>query len=167
MGLFDFLLPPNHHDWRYKREPSNPYLDLGDDNPFEPETVRNIRHSFENVKKATSPTERLSDFIVSYTLEDALKKLEKGDHVKANRTVYSHHAIYIGYGKVIEYNDYVIKESSLADFADGDYIIKVNDRAKYSRAKIVERARSRLGEENYNILWNNCENFADWCRNGD
>lgn len=127
----------------------------------------NIQKTLENFNNATNITKRISDFIISYSLEDALKNLKKGDHIKANRTVYSHHAIYIGNGEVIEYNDYIIKISKLADFSDGDYIIKINDRAKYSRDKIVQRAYSRLGEEKYNIMWNNCENFADWCRNGD
>ncbi|VDI01826.1 HRAS-like suppressor 3 [Mytilus galloprovincialis] len=32
--------------------------------------------------------------------------------------------------------------------------------------KIVQRARSQIGPVGYNILWNNCEHFANWCRYG-
>ena len=131
------------------------------------EKLANTEKSIQNVEKALSPAERLADYILSYPLEEALRILKEGDHIKANRTVYSHHAIYIGNGQVIEYNDYRIKISLLEDFSDGDNILKVNDKTKYSRKKIVQRAYSRLGEEKYNIIWNNCENFAEWCRNGE
>ena len=31
---------------------------------------------------------------------------------------------------------------------------------------IVDRAKSRLGEKGYNILFDNCEHFTTYCRNG-
>lgn len=36
----------------------------------------------------------------------------------------------------------------------------------YSPEETVQRARSRLGERNYNIVTNNCEHFAIWCKTG-
>jgi hypothetical protein len=30
----------------------------------------------------------------------------------------------------------------------------------------IERARSKLGEQGYNLLLNNCEHFAFWCKTG-
>jgi hypothetical protein len=30
----------------------------------------------------------------------------------------------------------------------------------------LRRAMSRLGEHNYNLLFNNCEHFAHWCKTG-
>jgi hypothetical protein len=30
----------------------------------------------------------------------------------------------------------------------------------------IERAESRLGEKKYNLLFNNCEHFATWCKTG-
>lgn len=36
----------------------------------------------------------------------------------------------------------------------------------YSQKETVERALSRLGEENYNLFSNNCEHFAIWCKTG-
>ncbi len=37
----------------------------------------------------------------------------------------------------------------------------------YSPAETVERAESRLGEEGYDLLVNNCECFALWCKTGE
>jgi hypothetical protein len=31
---------------------------------------------------------------------------------------------------------------------------------------VVRRAESRLGEKKYNLLFNNCEHFATWCKTG-
>jgi hypothetical protein len=31
---------------------------------------------------------------------------------------------------------------------------------------VVQRAESRLGQSNYNLLFNNCEHFATWCKTG-
>ena len=36
----------------------------------------------------------------------------------------------------------------------------------YSPAETVARARSRLGQRGYNLLLNNCEHFAIWCKTG-
>ena len=36
----------------------------------------------------------------------------------------------------------------------------------YSEQEIVKRAKSKLGEQGYNILFQNCEHFVTWCRYG-
>ena len=36
----------------------------------------------------------------------------------------------------------------------------------YSAKETVERALSRVGEKNYNLVTNNCEHFAIWCKTG-
>ena len=36
----------------------------------------------------------------------------------------------------------------------------------YSPDETVERARSRMGEDQYDLLCNNCEHFAIWCKTG-
>lgn len=36
----------------------------------------------------------------------------------------------------------------------------------YSPEETIERAKSRLGEDSYGILSNNCEHFALWCKTG-
>lgn len=83
-----------------------------------------------------------------------------------NRSVYSHHGIYDGYGSVYEYQDGNITINSLEVFADGDGILVKDEPAAYSPNEIIRRAQMRLGEEEYNLLYNNCENYATWCRCG-
>ena len=34
------------------------------------------------------------------------------------------------------------------------------------RPEVVHRARSRLGEDRYHVLRNNCEHFCEWCVRG-
>jgi hypothetical protein len=36
----------------------------------------------------------------------------------------------------------------------------------YSATETVERAKSKLGESEYNLAVNNCEHFAIWCKTG-
>lgn len=36
----------------------------------------------------------------------------------------------------------------------------------YSPEETVKRAESRLGEDKYNLVMNNCEHFAIWCKTG-
>ncbi|MBQ4437648.1 lecithin retinol acyltransferase family protein [bacterium] len=36
----------------------------------------------------------------------------------------------------------------------------------YSPEETVKRAESQLGEGNYNLVFNNCEHFAVWCKTG-
>jgi hypothetical protein len=31
---------------------------------------------------------------------------------------------------------------------------------------VIHRAETRLGERNYNLIFNNCEHFATWCKTG-
>lgn len=39
-------------------------------------------------------------------------------------------------------------------------------REVYSPEETVNRAKSRLGENKYSLLFNNCEHFAIWCKTG-
>ena len=130
------------------------------------EFINNIEDSRDNLIEAVDPISRAMKVWEGMTVTEAKAKLKKGDHIKVMRTVYSHHSIYIGEGQVIEYNDGVVEKSSLESFADGDRIIYVSEPSCYSNDEIVRRAKSRLGECDYNLVWNNCENFATWCRCG-
>ena len=40
------------------------------------------------------------------------------------------------------------------------------DSKLYSPEETVQRARSKLGESEYNLFLNNCEHFAIWCKTG-
>lgn len=100
--------------------------------------------------------------------------LNKADHIFIDRIAFTHHGIYIGNGQVIHYarlyDEYIsIQCCSLEEFADEQTVYKLNrDQSpiRFSADEAVRRATSRLGESDYNLIWNNCENFVRWCRFG-
>lgn len=86
---------------------------------------------------------------------------------------YEHYGIYIGDNKVIEYNssDGTMRNAEVSSgnmsesFPKGKYfVLDFGSNTKYSADDTVKRAKSRLGEKNYNLLTNNCEHFAVWCK---
>ena len=104
--------------------------------------------------------------------------IKKGDILFVDRGLYKHYGIYAGNGMVIHYSDknsnfgtdIKIQEASLDDFASG-FEVKVCqlDEKKYtlySGEETLKRAYSRLDEKNYNLIFNNCEHFAVWCKTG-
>lgn len=46
-----------------------------------------------------------------------------------------------------------------------DYL-KIVEYRLYTPKETLARARSRIGESNYNLFSNNCEHFALWCKTG-
>lgn len=103
--------------------------------------------------------------------------LRKGDHIRiARHGVYTHHGIYIGEGRVIHYTGDAlnkrgasIRETSLHEFLGGGTESAV-EVVKYGRCDqydvVINRAKSRLGENGYSLFGNNCEHFAFWCKTG-
>lgn len=121
--------------------------------------------------------------------------LQPGDILYVKRTGYRHFGIYAGNQQVIHYykeknplvSDGIISETTLADFqgiSDTIYVLNSttqsdpplfdwivrrllgDDIELYSPEETVARARSKLGERGYNLLLNNCEHFALWCKTG-
>ena len=94
-----------------------------------------------------------------------------GAHLTTSRRGYTHHGVYIGHGRVVHYSGLSgfwqcgpVEEVSLSRFAVGHSVqIVVHDRSAYSPEEIVRRARSRIGEDDYRLLTNNCEHFCYWC----
>lgn len=94
-----------------------------------------------------------------------------GAHLVTERKGYAHHGIYVGEGRVIHYTGFChalhagpVEETALEDFAGGHGVtVKSQPCACYSGAAAVSRARSRLGEDRYHLLTNNCEHFCTWC----
>lgn len=97
-----------------------------------------------------------------------------GAHLVTPRHGYAHHGIYVGRGMVVHYAGYChrqqrgpVEELSLAAFAAGHGIKRLSTpMARYGAAESVARARSRLGEDHYRLLTNNCEHFCTWCLYG-
>jgi len=108
-------------------------------------------------------------------LEAAMDRLFIGAHLIVTRLGYTHHGIYVGAGKVVHYSGLArvmsrgpVAEVPLVEFADGRSVtIKVEPAARYSPNVIAERARSRLGEDRYHLVTNNCEHFCAWCVTGE
>ena len=93
------------------------------------------------------------------------------DHLQAPRQhgLFNHHGIDLGDGTVAHYLEgRAILRSPLDEFSRGQPITVVD----YPEEEIsapgvtVRRAMGRLGEQNYNLLFNNCEHFAHWCKTG-
>ena len=91
------------------------------------------------------------------------------DHLQVPRRhgLFNHHGIDLGDGTVAHYLEgREILRSPVSEFSQGE-VVSVMDHTEASPAGVtVRRAMSRLGEQNYNLLFNNCEHFATWCKTG-
>jgi len=100
--------------------------------------------------------------------------LSPGMHLVTSRLGYVHHGIYVGRGMVVHYaglcqllHSGPVEEVTLSRFSMGRAVRVVeHGESKYSPQDIVLRARSRLGENEYHVLRNNCEHFCNWCISG-
>ncbi len=98
-----------------------------------------------------------------------------GAHLVSPRIGYVHHGIYLGNGKVIHCGAVScflprgpVEEVSLREFCRGRAVaVRGGVPPKYDAREIVDRARSRLGENDYRIFSNNCEHFCEWCLRGE
>lgn len=98
-----------------------------------------------------------------------------GAHLVTPWLGYAHHGIYVGNGKVVHYGALMydvirkpVEEVSLSEFAQGRPIFVVTHaEAGFEAGEVISRARSRLGENRYRLLSNNCEHFVEWCLHDD
>jgi hypothetical protein len=108
--------------------------------------------------------------------ETTLDRLDApiGSHMVTPRRGYLHHGIYVGDGKVVHYAGLCygihrgpVEEVTLARFASGRPVwIRSSGMPNFGAKETVRRARSRLGEDRYRLLTNNCEHFCEWCLRG-
>jgi hypothetical protein len=95
-------------------------------------------------------------------------------HLITARRGYTHHGLYVGKGRVVHYPGMVgrfrggpVEEISLEQFARGHAVgVRTDSTPRFERENVVRRARSRLGEDRYHVLRNNCEHFCEWCLSG-
>lgn len=105
-----------------------------------------------------------------------------GDHIRVNRGIYYHHGIYVARNEVIHFTG--TDDDSVMDWdkaavikTDLNYFLKAgqvevkeyNDEEigdLYPVDGIVQYARACLGDEGYNLVFNNCEHFANACTLG-
>ena len=103
------------------------------------------------------------------------------DHIRVNRGLFYHHGIYIAESEVIHFSseddddilgtsNFVIK-TTLDDFLrDGEVEVKVYTQRElpdlFPVKEIMNYARASLGVSGYNLVFNNCEHFANTCTLG-
>ena len=91
------------------------------------------------------------------------------DHLKVPRQhgLFLHHGIDLGDGTVAHYLEgREILRSPLDEFSRGQTLSVVSHEQASPTSVTLRRAMSRIGEQNYNLLFNNCEHFANWCKTG-
>jgi hypothetical protein len=95
--------------------------------------------------------------------------LSTADHLQVPRRhgLFNHHGIDLGDGTVAHYLEgREILRSPISEFSQGE-VVSVMEHTNASPTGVtLRRAMSRLGEQNYNLLFNNCEHFATWCKTG-
>jgi hypothetical protein len=80
----------------------------------------------------------------------------------------------VGGGNVVHYGTLacrlrsgLVEKISLAIFAHGHVVlVRPHIAPRFACAEVIRRALSRLGENNYGLLCNNCEHFCEWCVQG-
>lgn len=104
----------------------------------------------------------------------AIGQVIPGTQLTVQFSVYLHHGIYVGAGRVIHYAGWIrgrlglVEEVSLDEFTEGrPFSVGLNPCDADCGQDIVRRARSRLGERRYDLLKNNCEHFCLWCLCGE
>jgi lecithin:retinol acyltransferase len=104
-----------------------------------------------------------------------LQEPPPGSHLVTPRRGYLHHGIYVGDGKVVHYAGLAcglhrgpVEEVPLDRFAHGRPVwVKSHAPSNFECQDVIERARSRVGENCYQLLTNNCEHFCEWCLSGE
>ena len=97
-----------------------------------------------------------------------------GAHLVTPRIGYRHHGIYVGAGKVVHCGAVSrllprgpVEEVSLACFSRGRPIsVRAGGPARFGALEVIQRARSRVGEDRYRLLTDNCEHLCEWCLHG-
>jgi len=97
-----------------------------------------------------------------------------GAHLVTPWRGFAHHGVYLGEGRVIHYNARVyrlnrrpVEETGMAGFAEGRPVFIVDHaESAFEPAEVIRRARSRLGEDRYHLIENNCEHLVEWCLHG-
>jgi Lecithin retinol acyltransferase len=97
-----------------------------------------------------------------------------GAHLVTPRRGYLHHGIYVGARKVVHYSGLAhglrrgpVEEVPFAHFARGQRVwVRWNAPSDFGFREVICRARSRVGEDHYRLLTNNCEHFCEWCLRG-
>eukprot|EP00931_Biecheleriopsis_adriatica_P107609 TRINITY_DN81931_c0_g1_i1.p1 TRINITY_DN81931_c0_g1~~TRINITY_DN81931_c0_g1_i1.p1 ORF type:complete len:213 (-),score=22.01 TRINITY_DN81931_c0_g1_i1:230-823(-) len=103
----------------------------------------------------------------------AYLSFQRGDHIQRRRFGYDHHAIFVEWAT--EPEAFVVHHpiGRRQNPLRGQIRHEHRDISQYTLVQrpnnpeeVVQRALSRVGESGYNLVWNNCEHFAEWCISG-
>lgn len=133
-------------------------------NAVKSEIVNPLDVTLSNGLNALTPEE-----YAQYLLPDGVEP-NLGDHLFCERPNYTHHGVYSGKGQVLNYRGGEIRYDEMSEFLLDSplYVLPESESpCNYEPEEILYRGRSRLGENRYNLIFNNCEHFARWCRNGE
>lgn len=111
---------------------------------------------------------------ISRNMQQRAKRFPLGAHLIVKHLGYSHHGIYAGRGRVIHYSGFAhlfkkhpIEITSLQKFSHGKKIlVRCYDQPKYKGRTVIRRMRSRMHENNYHLIINNCEHLCSWAITG-
>jgi hypothetical protein len=97
--------------------------------------------------------------------------LAAADHLQVPRQhgLFNHHGIDLGDGTVAHYLEgREILRSPLQEFSREQpmSVVAYPEGSCSPTGVTLRRAMGRLGEQDYNLLFNNCEHFAHWCKTG-
>ncbi|MGL4991499.1 MAG: lecithin retinol acyltransferase family protein [Sarcina sp.] len=149
-------------DFKNRRQREKVFYEVGHNYG---EVMKNINNFTDTVVNACDATFKG----VGRLFDDEERVFEIGAHLFVQRKFYTHHAVYIGKGRVVHYLQEKVMETSIKEFACGAKVFSKSDKDSprhFLKSEVVKRAFSRIGESKYNLAVNNCENFAKWCRNG-
>ena len=121
---------------------------------------------FSGCERALSGRQLRGDWLLVGEQEPPL-----GSHLVTPRRGYLHHGIYVGARKVVHYSGLAhglrrgpVEEVPFAHFARGQRVwVRSDAPSDFDVREVISRARSRVGEDRYRLLTNNCEHFCEWC----
>jgi hypothetical protein len=90
----------------------------------------------------------------------------KADHIYVHFVKFVHHGIDCGDGTAIHYDGNKIVQTLIATFYNGNQCLIKRYGRSDSDDVVIDRAKGRLGEAKYDVIFNNCEHFATWCKTG-
>ncbi|MDU6113922.1 MAG: lecithin retinol acyltransferase family protein [Paeniclostridium sordellii] len=106
-----------------------------------------------------------------------MSRAKYGDLIFVDHGLYKHFGIYINDDCVIHYDgklddrflrNMCIRQTGMDRFLAGKDNFKILNLSKnpIPPHEVVNRAKNHLNERNFNLILNNCEHFAYWCKTG-
>ncbi|CEQ20332.1 NC domain [[Clostridium] sordellii] len=106
-----------------------------------------------------------------------MSRAKYGDLIFVDHGFYKHFGIYINDDCVIHYDgklddrflrNMCVRQTGMDRFLAGKDNFKILNLSKnpIPPHEVVNRAKSHLNERNFNLILNNCEHFAYWCKTG-